>query len=351
MGSVGLSAAAIRDRARSGTRLSRLRAGTSRAEPALLPAKAIRAIGAGLVRRAPMPSPAFPGLLFALASATCYGLNIGYARLASFSGVSGASLVVYRVLLMLALVGAAAAVLRRSLFVPPEERRILVVLGIATAFVGLCYLSSVAFIPVAVAVVVFYTFPILIVVLNPLVEGTPPTLALLGIVALALVGVVLVVGPAFEALDWRGIALALGASLATATQFFAGARARRTSIVAKTFWIHVVVLPTAALVGASAGSLASPATLALAPVAVAATVGGYVVGFVRQFMALGRITAVAAGIAYCAEPVVAALSSTLILDEPLAPVQVLGGAFVLGAIILNVVIESRRRARPPVPFE
>jgi drug/metabolite transporter (DMT)-like permease len=209
----------------------------------------------------------------------------------------------------------------------------------------------VTFIPVAVAVVVFYTFPILIVLLNPLIEGTPLTLPLLGIAALAILGVILVVGPAFEGLDWRGLALAMGASVATATQFFAGARAKRTGVVAKTFWIHIVVLPTAALVGASAGSLASPAALALAPVAVAATVGGYVFGFVLQFMALGRITAVVAGIVYCAEPVVAALSSTVILDEPLAPIQLLGGAFVIGAIMLNVVIESRRRSEALVPVD
>jgi drug/metabolite transporter (DMT)-like permease len=298
-----------------------------------------------------MPSPALSGLLFALASATSYGLNIGFARLASFAGVSGTSLVVYRVLLMLVLVGAAAAVLKHPLGVARGERGVIVVLGIATAFVGLCYLSSVSFIPVAVAVVVFYTFPIVIVLLDPLVEGQPLTLALIGIVTLAIAGVALVVGPAFEGLDWRGVALAMGASLAAATQFFAGARAKRTSVVAKTFWIHVVVLPTAALVGASAGSLASPSALALAPVAVAATIGGYVVGFVLQFMALGRITAVVAGIVYCAEPVVAALSSTVILDERLSPIQLLGGALVIGAIVLNIVVATRRRTEALVPTD
>jgi drug/metabolite transporter (DMT)-like permease len=298
-----------------------------------------------------MPSRALPGLVFALASATFYGLNICYARLASFAGVSGTSLVVYRVLLMMALVGAAALVLGRSLAVPREERPVMVLLGIATAFVGLCYLSSVTFIPVAVAVVVFYTFPILIVMLSPLVEGTRLTLALLGIAALALAGVALVVGPAVEGLDWRGLALALGASIATTVQFFAGVRAKRTGVVAKTFWIHVVVLPTAVLIGAWAGSLAPPATLALAPLAVAATVGGYVFGFVLQFMALGRITAVVAGVVYCAEPVVAALSSTVILDEPLSPIQLLGGALVLCAIVLNVKLESRRRPEALVPAD
>jgi drug/metabolite transporter (DMT)-like permease len=210
----------------------------------------------------------------------------------------------------------------------------------------------VAYIPVTVAVVLFYTFPILILLASPMVEGTRLTPALVGVAALALTGVMLVVGPAFESLDWRGIALALGASVATAVQFFAAARCRRTGVVAKVFWIHLLVLPTAALIGLVAGELAPPDALGLAPFAVAMTIGGYVVGFVLQFLALGRIPAVVAGIVYCAEPVVAALSSTFILGESLGPVQLLGGALVLTAIVTNVALEQRRpAAQPLVPLD
>jgi drug/metabolite transporter (DMT)-like permease len=217
--------------------------------------------------------------------------------------------------------------------------------------VGLCYLSSVAFIPVTVAAVVFYTFPILIVLASPFVEGTRLTPALLGVVALATLGVGLVVGPAFGDLDWHGLALAFAASIATAIQFFAAARCRRTGVMAKTFWIHLLVLPTAALISLAAGQLAPPSALALAPFAVAMTIGGYIIGFVLQFVALGRITAVAAGIIYCAEPVVAALSSALILNETLAPLQIAGGALVLAAIVANVLLEQRRlKDAPLVPI-
>jgi drug/metabolite transporter (DMT)-like permease len=75
------------------------------------------------------------------------------------------------------------------------------------------------------------------------------------------------------------------------------------------------------------------------------TIGGYIIGFVMQFLALGRIAAVAAGIVYCAEPVVASLSSTFILGESLGPVQLLGGILVLAAIVTNVVLERRHPDR------
>ncbi|WP_230530400.1 DMT family transporter [Microvirga roseola] len=288
------------------------------------------------------------GLLFALASASLYGFNIVYARMASFAGASGSAIVVYRVFLMLALVAVVALVTRRSLKMAREERGTLLLLGVATALVGICYLSSVAYIPVTVAAVVFYTFPILIVLASPLVEGTRLTPALLGVVAVATIGVALVVGPAFGDLDWRGLALAFGASIATATQFFAAARCRRTGVVAKVFWIHLLVLPTAALISWTAGQLVPPSALAAAPFAVAMTIGGYLFGFVLQFLALGRITAVAAGIIYCTEPVVAAVSSTLILGESMGPLQIIGGVLVLTAIVTNVLLDQRRHKDAPL---
>jgi drug/metabolite transporter (DMT)-like permease len=291
------------------------------------------------------------GLVFALASASLYGFNIVYARMASFAGASGSAIVVYRVLLMLVLVGIVAAVARHSLAMAREERGKLLLLGISSALQGICYLSSVAFIPVTVAAVVFYTYPIIIVLANPFVEKTPLTQALVGIVATATIGVCLVVGPAFSDLDWRGLALAFGASIATAIQFFTAARCTRTGVVAKVFWVQLVILPTSILISLAAGQLAPPSILALAPFAVTMTIAGYIGGFVLQFLALGRITAVAAGIIFCAEPVVAALSSALILNEALAPLQIAGGTLVLAAIIANVLLEQRRlKDAPLVPI-
>lgn len=288
------------------------------------------------------------GLLFAIGSASCYGFNIVFARMASFAGASGSAIVVYRVLLMLVLVAIAAAVMRRTLSMVREERAKLLLLGISTAFVGICYLSSVAFIPVTVAVVVFYTFPILIVLASPFVEKMPLTPALIGVVLIATLGVALVVGPAFSGLDWRGLALAFGASLATAIQFFTASRCTKTGVVAKVFWIHLIVLPTSILIGLVTGQLASPAILTVAPFAITVTIGGYLVGFVLQFLALGRISAVAAGIIYCTEPVVAAISSALILDEGLSPLQITGGALVLAAIVTNVLLERYRLKDAPL---
>jgi drug/metabolite transporter (DMT)-like permease len=48
---------------------------------------------------------------------------------------------------------------------------------------------------------------------------------------------------------------------------------------------------------------------------------------------------------------VAAISSALILNETLAPLQITGGALVLAAILANVLMEQRRpKDAPLVPI-
>ena len=59
-------------------------------------------------------------------------------------------------------------------------------------------------------------------------------------------------------------------------------------------------------------------------------------------LALARISASVAGLACCLEPVVAAITSALVLGERLAPIQYMGVAIVIFAIIANVFVERRR---------
>ncbi|MDJ1157390.1 EamA family transporter [Chelatococcus sp. SYSU_G07232] len=282
------------------------------------------------------------GLLFALAAATAYGCNISFARLASFEGLPGTALVFYRVFAVAAFMVVAVPLLGLRMMVPPAERGAIAVLGLGTVVVGVAYLSAVAFIPVTVAVVIFYTFPILIVLASPFVEGTRPSAARLGLALAAFVGVVMVVGPVFRSLDPRGLTLAAMASLGATVQFFAAARCRHAETAAKVFWVHVIVLPATAIIGFATGAMVPPAALLAAPVAVVMTIGGYVVGFVLQLVALARAPAVAAGLAFCLEPVVAALTSTAVLGERLTPGQIAGGALVLAVIVTNVILEHRR---------
>lgn len=286
-------------------------------------------------------------MLLALASAGAYGTNIVSAQIAGQAGLNGPLLVFYRVFIMLALVGAAVAIWRTSLAVPRAERRALLLFGVTSALVGSAYLSSVAFLPVTVAAVVFFIYPVLIVLAEPFVTRMPFRPERLAAACAAFIGVAMVVGPDMHGLDPRGLVLALIASLTAATQFFAGAALSRTGLSARLFWSHLLILPVTALILTITGGFLPPGAFALAPIAAAVTIGGYLLGFLFQVIALTRISPGAAGLAFCAEPVCAVLIAAVVLGERLAPLQYAGCALVVATLVINVTLEQMRRAPAP----
>jgi drug/metabolite transporter (DMT)-like permease len=78
-----------------------------------------------------------------------------------------------------------------------------------------------------------------------------------------------------------------------------------------------------------------------APWAAAITMLAFVLGFTLQITALKRLDAGAAGLMFCLEPVIAALTAAWWLGERLSPMQYLGAALVVGTVVANVLRESR----------
>ena len=283
------------------------------------------------------------GLALAFASAAAFGTNIVSAQIAGHAGLSGPLLVFYRVLIMLGLVALAALLMRAPLGLSRREGRSVLLFGIATALVGTAYLSSVSYVPVSVAAVIFYTFPVVIVLAEPLLTPAPFRADRLAVALLAFAGIALVVGPDWHGLDPRGLALAALASLSAAIQFFAAAGCARIATVPKLFWSHVVILPVTLVILAVTGGELPPSAFALAPVAIAITFGGYFIGFVLQILALARVAPGPAGLAFCAEPVFAVLIAALFLGERLGSLQYAGCGLVMAALATNVILEQYRR--------
>jgi drug/metabolite transporter (DMT)-like permease len=280
------------------------------------------------------------GIALAIGSAGGYGLNIVTAQIASTVGIGGALLVFYRVFLMLGCIALVLMLSRQSLKVDRGERTAMAVFGLSSSVIGTAYMSSVAFLPISIAAVLFYLFPVLIVLAEPFVEKTRAGAAQILIVCLAFAGVALVVGPGFDGLDPRGLALALLAAVGAAIQFFAAARMPKTSTVAKLFWGHLLVLPGVMAALWWIDGFRSPAVFEAAPWAVAVTLVAYVISITLQIAALSRISAAVGGLTFCAEPLFASLFAALILGERLVPWQYVGGALVLAAIVANTLLSA-----------
>ena len=275
--------------------------------------------------------------------AALMGANHVAARMAFNHGVDVPTAVSFRSGATALVVGALLLIQRVPLALTARQRKALPLIGVLIAIQSLCLYSAVARLPVALALLVFNSFPLMTALWARVLYRHRPERALLTAMPVILLGLVLaldVLGAASglgAAGQWReigaGVAFALGASTTfglalVLTQHEAGGLDGRLRTFA-----------TMAMVGLLAGSaVAWRGGLAL-PTAPAGWWGLalltllYGTGITILFTVLPRLGVVGNSAVMNVEPVFALVLAWLILDQHIAPVQVVGALVVVGAVI------------------
>jgi drug/metabolite transporter (DMT)-like permease len=198
-------------------------------------------------------------------------------------------------------------------------------------------------IPIAVALLTFYTYPVLLALYGR-ATGTE-SLGPIKIAALAvsLLGLALVVSANFDpasgvSLDPLGLALGIVASVTAAAWIGFG---RACPAVPAEQAMGIALSATVATVGLAA-VVVGPASMLRFPVDhpdawPVILVSGLLSGAgsaVLFTMGIRLISRVRAGILGLIEPIMGTVAAALLLGQVLTPIQLLGGAFVLGAAVL-----------------
>ena len=295
-----------------------------------------------------------------LAAATLFAVNGTVSKLVLTSGLSSQRLVEIRcagaavVLCLLAL-----ARDRRSLRTPPRELGFVVVYGVVgVAMVQWLYFVALTRIPVSLTLLIEFTAPLMVALWVRFVLGRPVRRRLWPALALVLAGLALVARVwAGLTVDGLGLVAALAAACALAAYYVLGEHgvARRDPVslaalsfaAAAVFW--AVVLPWWTF---PFGRLAAPiAVLGFAVptwvLVVWVVVLGSVVPWVLVLRGLRSIGATRAGLVGTLEPVVAAGVAWVVLGEGLSPVQIAGGAVVVGGIVLAETARTAHVAEVP----
>lgn len=274
------------------------------------------------------------GSAFAIAGAVAYGLNVIGARLCAGAGVRGSDIVVYRALMFLPLLALLLVIRRQSPVLSVDDRPMTLRFGAASVGTALFYLSSLAYLPVPVAVTIFYTYPLVVIAVTPLLDRVRLPLRRWLVALVAFAGVLLAVGPGAEALDPRGVGLALCGSLCSAAMFISGARVNSDPVITF-FWSQMIALPLGLGFAWMSGGLTEPQQLLAAAGPLALNVAGYFLGFLLMILAASRISAATSGLLFLFEPVVTIVAAALLLGETVSLTQGLGMALIIGALILD----------------
>ena len=275
--------------------------------------------------------------------AALMGANHVAARLAFNHGVDVPTAVSLRSGATALVVGALLLIQRVPLALTARQRKALPLIGVLIAIQSLCLYSAVARLPVALALLVFNSFPLMTALWARVLYRHRPERALLIAMPVILLGLVLaldVLGAASglgAAGQWReigaGVAFALGASTTfglalVLTQHEAGGLDGRL----RTFATMAMVALLAGAAVVWRGGLALP----VAPAGwwgLALLTLLYGTGITILFTVLPRLGVVGNSAVMNVEPVFALVLAWLILDQHIAPVQLVGALVVVGAVI------------------
>ena len=294
------------------------------------------------------------GTLAAVIAATLFGTLGPLARFASDVGVDGVAFTSWRATLGVAFlavlitvratVGASIGAVRGLNGRGRASLAIAALMGLA---LNAAIFTAFERIPIALALMLFYTYPAGVVVVDAVLGRETIThtrqLALLR----STTGVALVLAggmgdPSAAPIDPVGIVLALGASLAQVV-FVTISRHGYRSVPADaaTLVILGASMIGAALIAVAVGqgdSLVAPLrSLEPWPIVLFAGMAAAGLSSLLFLTAIRRIGGTRTGILMLFEPVVGAILAGLLLHERLTPLQVLGGALVLaGALVLQL---------------
>ena len=284
------------------------------------------------------------GIACALGAAAFYGLVPNFARAAYENGIPPIESTLFRTFVIALAFAVIAVAQNERLVVPRGAVPSFIGQSVATLFVSVAYLGSVQFIPVGLAVIIFFLFPVLIMLLAPVVEGRNPGILRMVIAVVAFCGLAVAVGPSFDSLDIRGILLAGLGAAGAALQFFSGrAISRYMAPAAFGSLVHLSILPPILLIALYVGEghlrffPGGPATgqglLFLAGVG-----GVYVVAYMVHMLSLRFAPASTVAPFFNLEPVVTTAIAALILGERLQINQYAGGGLVLAALVASSLL-------------
>jgi len=269
-----------------------------------------------------------------LLAATCYALNSTFAAMSYAHGTDPLSVLTAR-----SIVGSLGLFLLLKFKKTPLKltpRELLAACGLAVLFTLAAFLilSSFQFIPVALAILIFYLFPLLTAFGAWVFFREPLHPIFIAMLIAALVGLALALGTGAGDLDPEGAGLALGSAFVVAfLMLFNGRLVWGKDSRPYTLVIFSATAVIFIVADVAVGRFALPTGVAgwgaFAGVAIA-----HSVAFIVMVMAVSMIGAVRVSLFLNFEPVATIAIGALILDQILMPLQLLGATIVIAAVVI-----------------
>lgn len=228
---------------------------------------------------------------------------------------------------------------------PMPQRRQALILGVIFAGYSLAVLTAIEYMPVGLVVATFYTFPLLV----GLVEWRSGRQAFSGRTALGLLvafaGLLLALDVFGTTVHRLGVGLCLLGALGVTTVMTLSAKVRGSGD-SRPVTLHMLgsAIAIFSLVALTKGEVGLPHT-ALTVAAFLGAALAYSFGIIMLFVVLAKIGPVKASLLMNIEPVTSVALGYLLLDQQLRPLQLGGIALVVMAVLAVESVRLGRTAR------
>lgn len=280
------------------------------------------------------PRTALPllGLVF---SGAMLGSGHVCARLAFTHGVSLLTAAAVRVSCAALIVAIVVLARRIRLAAPPRERLGALALGVFVTAQTLLVQVGVKHLPVTLALLLFYTYPLFTATVSGLIGAHAVTRRLMVSLLAAFAGLALVLGVTPGGVDTIGVMGAVGAALVfTGTLVLTPRLAPGVAAPLRTLFTMAAGATILWSLAVGTDNVQWPATT-IAWSGLAGLSLFYGMGIAGLFLLLPRLGPVQTAVVLNLEPVFVAIIAWVALGEALTPVQMAGAAIVVAAVIAS----------------
>jgi len=287
-----------------------------------------------------MGNPRWVGAGLVALSALSFGAMAIFARIAAAGGAEVTAVLFLRFLIAGAVMTVVMVVTGRR-WPGRRNRQVLSLMGgVGYVLQSLCFFLALQYARAGLVSLLLYLYPVLVTVLAVIFRGERLSALRVGATLAALLGTVLTLSEGLEG-RWIGVALGVSTALIYSVYILVGSRvlAEEDSLAAAT----VVMLSAAATFGVVVAITGPrfPATPDAWGAVLAIALVSTVIAMVSFFAGIQRLGAADAATLSTLEPVVTCLLAAIFLGEPVTPLQAVGGAIVLAAVVALARGEGR----------
>ncbi len=278
--------------------------------------------------------PFWLGPCLVVVAAISFAAGSTTAVVAYDAGATPLSVITTRITFTLLVLFVLIRVTGGELGLPPRDRTIALAIGLVLGVQSYAHYEAIGLLPVAIAILVFYLFPLLVGLISHF-TGDEKMSPVLGVsLVVAAFGLFFALDVTGDGLDVSGIMLAGVAATTFSVVVVVNANLIRRTGRSLPVTFHMNLTASAAFIAISVvlGDFPLPATRE-GWIAFTAVPVFYSVGLICFFIAVGAMGAVRASLFMNLEPIAAIILGFTLLGQVLTPLQLLGAGLVVGAIV------------------